>query len=318
MHLPEDAGADLVATPEHLERHAFWLPKHAAVQDEASCHIGENWKLLSPRAKRNDALIARGRKYFQILDSRPAEKLDCLRGNETTVYLLKLVRTMLVEADMTSVVDGKADSRAPPETVLSALYFLDFNHELDTGKAAQLLGHKVGLEAPLRCQLHVLPVTASTKPGPGVGARRIHAIWRSLHDLDSIGPQVGLGFLRDHGEHILPGKAVAHKDDATVVRSCYAAAASRDRAGFKTHHVEFVQGHASSRSVLRVAPVDSGLEGVFKSRAREPAAQHDQLTPAVRRRVPRPPIMSVMSDSNGRRRPLAIASSRHSRDAEST
>jgi len=114
------------------------------------------------------------------------ESFDSRRGDETAFDLLELMGAVLVKAYASRLVHRKANPAAPPEPVRSARHIRDLYEAFDAGYASKLLSHEIGLQRPLRPQLDVLPVTASTATGSRVWAWRGHTIRRGLDYLDRV------------------------------------------------------------------------------------------------------------------------------------
>jgi hypothetical protein len=132
-----------------------------------------------------------------------ADRFHRGRGDQAVVYQLQLVGSVPVKAYTTGIVDPEANPSPPAEAIRSASDLLDLHDTLDTCQSAKLLGDKIALESSLRRDRDVLPVTASTSSRPRVSARRRHAVWGGLDDLEGVCPQVRLRFLGDHSSYAL-------------------------------------------------------------------------------------------------------------------
>jgi hypothetical protein len=161
---------------------------------------------------------------------------DCFNrrgGNQAVVHELQLVRTVLVEPNAPKLVHRKTHSAPPTEPVWGAGHLDNLYDLLDPGYTPQLLGNQISLEAALRPELDVLPVTASTHSWPRIGTRGINPVRRPIGYLDRVGPKVGLGFLGDRRQDTLARQAVPDEHDPTVLGSGNAATASCYGASFE-------------------------------------------------------------------------------------
>ncbi|MGW4793536.1 hypothetical protein ACWEPC_14155, partial [Nonomuraea sp. NPDC004297] len=122
-----------------------------------------------------------------------AHRLHLRVGDQAGVHDLDLVRAVPAEAQLAGGGGGELHARTPAEPVLGPRDLLHENLALDARQPAQLLGHDLGLEPPLRLHGGVLPVAAAAAPRARVRAGRDDAVGGGLQDLDGVGPQEARG-----------------------------------------------------------------------------------------------------------------------------
>ena len=245
MYLPEDARADFIMTPKHREAQPFGLPGDAPVHDETSVERRQAPRPAATSVDRDDTLAALGGEHLEVFDIWPLvslhpESLDSSRSDETAVDQLQLVGAMPVKSHAPGVIYPEPNACSPPKTAGGTGNFGHLDDTFYTGQTAKLLSHKIRLEAPLRLEAGMLPVTAAATTGACIGTRRDHTVEGRFDDLERVGPQVRPRFLADGRKHPLTGQAVTDKDDATVISPRDATAASRDLSRFQLYQCTVV------------------------------------------------------------------------------
>jgi len=140
---------------------------------------------------------------------------------------------MFVKPHAPDLVDAEAHTCSPAKAFWGAGDLANVDVHFHAGNSAELFRDEVGLEAPLRAELDVLPVTTSASAGAGVRTARRDAAGGRFDDLERVGAEVGLGLFGDRRQDPLAGKTVAHEHDTPVRGSCDTAAAGRDRASLE-------------------------------------------------------------------------------------
>jgi len=200
VHLPEHPRTDIEPMATHLESNSLGssLPStvnhHTCGGREIRKRAGSS---ITRRLDRHDRLTPiRGHSDFDVTRPLPLQGAHTDRvhfggRNWATLNRLDVVGTVTMEPRVAGAVHRKLDSGSPAEAVWVPIQSLDLYLALDAGDPAQLFRHQRRLEAPLRRERHVLPITTPATAWTGVRARRFDPIERRFEHLDSIRAQKG-------------------------------------------------------------------------------------------------------------------------------
>jgi hypothetical protein len=172
---------------------------------------------------------------------------------------------MLVEADVATRVNPKADSGTPSQTVDISFHRFDVNVSLQSGEVSQLLGYPEFLQSPLGGEADVLEIAPATEIRPGVRTRGFHPVRRRTHDFDGVSPQEFGGLRRHLRHHSLARYGMAHEDHSSIGRMGYASATTSDIAHFELEQCG-IEGVGHGRTIGGAANEDGdfGVEAISR------------------------------------------------------